>query len=204
MSNIEEDFNQLQSRSRPEIEPWLAQRFPDGATVQWWCAVFESVETSVSRFRGITPEQLLNCFERGSYLIELAVERNEILPTIGSYWLLRLADSTAHFDFAAGELPEPVTPDGAAKWALARMPLTRQEAKQYADRRAAEFAEADEVFYASLGVTDPEFEPIRQDTLLLQEVERVLTALSWIRGRVSDMNVRAEVDAWLDAGSSFQ
>ncbi|MFG3480345.1 hypothetical protein ACGF3K_34780 [Streptomyces sp. NPDC047980] len=204
MSSIEDDFTQLQGKSGCDVESWLDMRFPNGATVQWWCSVLESVENRVSRFSGATTEQLLRRFALGVRMVELAVKRNDILPTLGSYWLLRLSASTDHMDCRIGELPERATPDGAAGWALARMPLTRDEAESYANRRAEEFAEAGKVLYASPGITDREFGAIREDILLLQEVERVLTALSWVRDRVADPRVRAEVDAWLNTGNNFR
>ncbi|MGV9384671.1 hypothetical protein ACWDRB_53270 [Nonomuraea sp. NPDC003707] len=182
-----------------DLPEWVSGRFPEGASPQWWLSVFESIEIGVSPFQQVAPDQRKEDFELGATVVTVAVDRGDISPSLGAYWLLRLAAMALRINPPVNELPEVLTPDGSAEWALEHMPLSREQAVADARGRRAEYDAADDDFYEPVGVESQsaDFQPDHRFSAL-QEVEMILFALPWVSSKVTDPQISAEVQEWLD------
>ena len=202
MTEMEEDFRSLQSLPEGMVAGWVDGRFPNGASVYWWVAVFGMVETSVSVGRDISAGQRRELFELGSRTVLLGVSRSEVSPPLGAYWLLRYAANALRFSAPIEGLPEVLSPDGSVAWALRHMPLSRETAVEYATARAAATPETGD---GDLRKYDGSVEVERlqpsPSISALQDVERVLTALHWVRTAVRDERLADELTAWLNTES---
>ncbi|MCZ4120795.1 hypothetical protein [Streptomyces sp. H39-S7] len=194
---IREDFRQIQQLSHEQLASWLDARFPASAPVQWWGAIFEEIEPGGNQFRDIPTGRRRDIFGLGGQLIGVASERGEVSPALAAYWFLRLSALALKSSPKIAGLPELITPEGAAKWALSIMPISREEVVEYAEERAAAHQRADDGFYAPVGVGAPLWEEPDPHISKLQDVERILSALEWVENSLVDEELHAEVEAWL-------
>ncbi|TMR08209.1 hypothetical protein ETD86_48765 [Nonomuraea turkmeniaca] len=190
---------ELRSVPLADLPEWVGSRFPEGAPPQWWLSVFESIEIGVSPFQKVAPDQRKEDFELGATAVTVAVDRGDISPSLGAYWLLRLAAMALRINPPVNKLPEVLTPDGSAEWALEHLSLSREQAVADARGRRAEYDAADDDFYAPVGVESQpaDFQPDHQFSAL-HEVEMILGALPWVSSKVTDPRISAEVQEWLD------
>jgi hypothetical protein len=148
--------------------------------------------------KNVDNHQRISELRLGAKAVILAVERLDIEASLGAYWLLRLATAALRLDLPVSELPAVLTPDGSAAWALERVPLSRDQAVATAQVRRNLYADADESFFAPIGVPydlgggepDPQ-------ALALRGTERILSALPWVADLVVDPIIRREIEAWL-------
>ncbi|MFI1102841.1 hypothetical protein [Streptomyces melanogenes] len=201
---IEFEDKELREMSDIGVAEWFHKRFPSGASLHWWVSTFESLETSLSPVRDVPSEKRRERLVVGMQLLTLAVQEGEIETSLGAYWLIRFAALSLRFDPPMDELPDQLTPDGAAKWAIDNMPLSREQALADSAEREAQYENPPKDFYAPVDVTGevPEFAP---DTRFaaLRETEMILSALVWISGHLSDTDTRGKVQEWLDIRQSL-
>lgn len=182
----------------PDISRWILDRLPGEASPQWWLAVFESLETSVSPARGADPRQVRRDFEIGVEVVGLAVSTGGVRPAVGAYWMLRLAAIALRFNPPLGGLPALLSPDGAASWALSRMPLSSDRVIEESESRKAAYLAAGDDFYAPVGQEFSVNHEARTGFPELQDVELVLSALPWISSAVKGADVKQSIDAWMN------
>lgn len=117
---------------------------------------------------------------------------------MGAYWMLRLAAIALRYDPPVADLPEVVTPGGAAEWALNRMPVSREQEIADSKIRKAEHLAAREGYYAPVGRVLPASGEVDVRFSALQDVELILSALPWISSAVTNGKVSRDVAAWLE------
>ncbi|MFB9962200.1 hypothetical protein ACFFOP_06385 [Sinosporangium siamense] len=193
---IDTDLREIRSVPIEQIAGWVARRFPDGTSPQWWLAVFESLEVDVLPFRDATSSRRAQDFKIAAEVIGLAVRLEGVRPAVGAYWMLRLATVARRFEPPVFDLPEILLPDGAAKWALGKIPLTRERAIEESEVQRVWYLNADESYYAPVGgevilTGEPKFEA-------LQDVEMILSALHRISAYIEDEEIDREIHAWLE------
>ncbi|TDC38473.1 hypothetical protein E1211_06985 [Micromonospora sp. 15K316] len=179
----------------------MSRRFPDGTSPQWWLSIFESLENSANPFRDVTPGRRTKDLNLAAEVILLAVELGGVRAAIGAYWMLRIAALALRFKPPISELPQILTPDGSAEWALRQIPLTREHAIAASENRRADYLNAGEGFYAPVfgevalagEVAFPE----------LQDVELILSALPWVFSHVEDEGVESKIRSWLEIGGAL-
>ncbi|MEL5960670.1 hypothetical protein AADR41_38965 [Streptomyces sp. CLV115] len=178
-----------------QLADWVSRRFPDGASPQWWLSVFESLEVSASPFREMIPERRTEDLTLAAEAVLLAVRLGGVRAAIGAYWMLRIAALALRFDPPVAGLPQILTPDGSAGWALQQIPLTRERAIAESETRRVEHLNAGEGFYAPVGgeVT------LAGDVAFsgLQDVELILSALPWVSSHIKDKEIEGEIRSWL-------
>nr|WTB30649.1 hypothetical protein OG781_15120 [Streptomyces sp. NBC_00830] len=200
---VESDIRAIQSLPVGEISDWVRRRFPEGSSSQWWLAVFESLETSVSPYRDATSSQRRIDFEVGVEVVRLAVTVGGVRPAIGGYWMLRLASIALRFDPPITGLPEILAPDGSAEWALSQMPLSREQAMVESETRRVEYLAAGDDFYAPVGREFTSGGEVNVKFSALQDVELILSALSWVSPAVTGGAISCEIRAWLEIKNSL-
>ncbi|MGK3094557.1 hypothetical protein ACG93S_32560 [Streptomyces sp. WAC01490] len=190
-------------RDVPEgrLADWVSRRFPDGTSPQWWLSIFESLEVGAAPFREISPGRRTGDLNLAAEAIVLAVEIEGIRAAIGAYWMLRIATLAMRFDPPISGLPHILTPDGSAEWALRKIPITRERAIAESGRREVEHLNADEGFYAPVGggVTLADEVAFSE----LQDVELILSALTWVFSHVKEKEIQKEVHAWIEVQGSL-
>ncbi|WP_157845559.1 hypothetical protein [Kitasatospora phosalacinea] len=195
---IESTLCEIRKISVPDISRWIQDRLPDGASPQWWLAIFESLETSVSPVRGANPPQVRRDFEIGVEVVTLAVTSGGVRPAVGAYWMLRLAAIALRFNPPLGGLPALLSPDEAASWALSRMPLSHGQVIEESESRKAAYLAAGDDFYAPVGQEFSVNHEARAGFPELQDVELVLSALPWISSATKRADVKQSIDAWMN------
>lgn len=195
---VDSDLREIRSIPIDRISDWIHRRFPGGTFPQWWLAIFESLETSVSPLRDVTSSQRRRDFEVGVEIVRLSVAVGGIRPLMGAYWILRLAAIALRFDPPVANLPEILTPNGASEWALNRIPLSREQALADSETRKAEHLAAGKDFYAPVGQALPLSGEAGVRFSALQDIELILSALPWVSYAVTSRNVSHDVDAWLE------
>jgi hypothetical protein len=172
-------------------------KVPRGAGPMWWLAVAEEVESRIlSMARGTEPEHL-DDLRFGVAWLRFAVSEGAVSPGLAAAGMVRLAALAARAPSPAG-LPDDVTPNGAARYALDNLPLSQPVAlavaRQAQDEFAAGLAEfyqpGDDLFGPS-HKPDPEVEQLR-------ELKRVVHYLAEIVDHIEDPHLAAEVRSWLN------
>ncbi|GAA1594300.1 hypothetical protein [Actinoplanes couchii] len=164
---------------------WLRAESPGPVPPQWCLAIVGSAESAGNPFRPATTAERIADLTLGAELLSLAVERRDIDPATGGYWLIRLATVALRLGLTADDVPPPLTPDGAAGWALDRMPLSRETAIATARTRRDEYPGEDAYLAPDAAERG------------LQGVEQVLHVLPWIIEHLRDRGIRREAEAWL-------
>jgi hypothetical protein len=194
---INEDLQQIQSLDGGRLLAWLdGNPFASGST-QWWSSIFEAIEARTSILRNISDVERHELLGAGARLLTLGRQRDEITYSLVAYWQIRLAVSAMRSGTELSELAETLTPEGAVRWALSNMPASREEIVSYARERAAQYGAADDSFYATAGVEINNERRQSSHIGLVQDAERVLSALEWISLSRLGENLRAELEAWL-------
>lgn len=189
-SSARETFDQILARSSEQASPQ-----------QRCLSVFESLETALFPTSPSSRRERRKLFEIAASFVGEADEQHVISPPMGAHWMLRLAAIALRFDPPIDRLPVLVTPDGAARWALERIPLTREAAIMESETRRGKYDNAGEGFYAPMG-----WKPARghkPEFSALQDVERILSGLQLISGAVRDSEIGREVESWLSIGDNL-
>lgn len=192
-----EDLRSIQSLRDRELSAWLDAYAAASASPQWWWGILESIESNASGLRSISPDQRSDLLGAGARLLASGGARGELSPSLVAYWQLRLAVVATRSDSGLPGLIETLTPEGAARWAVSNMPASREEIVGYARERASRYQDAGDDFYAPVGVACQNREQRDPRIDVLQDVERVLSALAWIDSSRLEEALRAEVEAWL-------
>jgi hypothetical protein len=193
MISGEDDILQIAPLHGEELDSWLNER--PSAFLQWWAGVLESVELRTHVARGESAEVRREMYNAGARLLIAGAARGEIPSWYRAYWQLRFAAGASSETFSG--LDEVLTPDGAVRWTLDNMPLSRDETIRYREERDILLNEADQ-FQVQLTSDHPESwrEP-PVNIAVLQGVEKVLSALKWIDLSRLDERLRVEVEPWL-------
>ncbi|MEU1391846.1 MULTISPECIES: hypothetical protein [unclassified Nonomuraea] len=193
---VDSDLREMRGVLEGQLADWVSSRFPSGTSPQWWLSIFESLEVSASPFREVTPERRTEDLTLAAEAILLAVRLGGVRAAIGAYWMLRIAALALRLDPPVVDLPQILTPDGSAGWALRQIPLTRERAIAESNTRRAEHLDASEGFYAPVG---GEVTPAGEVAFSgLQDVELILSALPWVCSRLTDKEIESEVSSWLE------
>ncbi|MEU6921623.1 hypothetical protein [Streptomyces sp. NPDC046631] len=193
---VDSDLHEMRGVLEGQLADWVSRRFPDGTSPQWWLSIFESLEVSTTPFRDVTSDRRTEDLNLAAEVILLAVKLGGVRAAIGAYWMLRIAALTLRFDPPVSGIPQILTPDGSAEWALHQIPLTRERAIAESETRRVEHLNAGEDFYAPVG---------GEVTLMgevafsgLQDVELILSALPWVSSHIKDKEIESEVRSWLE------
>ncbi|MER7671390.1 hypothetical protein ABTY61_23395 [Kitasatospora sp. NPDC096128] len=204
MTRTEQDYRELRQLPLDERRLWVQGRFPEGASPQWWLAMVESAETAVSPVRDLSDDRRREGLEFAVSLLDLALDEGGMSPCYSAYWTVRLAALALRFRTPITRLPEVVTPDGAARLALQRLPFSREEALVVASRRRHNLQQGEDRFYSpGEDISQGLYRPC-EEVLLLQEVERVLSSLVWIADRIADDQLSREIGSWLNLRSALE
>lgn len=203
MTAVNEDLRSIQSLRDRELTAWLDAHAASSASPQWWWGILESIESNASGLRSISADQRSDLLGVGARLLTSGGARGELSPPLVAYWQLRLAVVATRSDCEVPGLVETLTPEGAARWAVSNMPASREEIIGYARERASRYQDADEDFYAPVGAASQNWGQRDPHIDLLQDVERVLSALEWIDSSRLEGTLRTEVEAWLEIRSEM-
>ncbi|WP_131742947.1 hypothetical protein [Actinomadura roseirufa] len=198
---IDSDLREMRGVVEGQLADWVSRRFPDGTSPQWWLSIFESLEISATPFREVTADRRAEDLNLAAESILLAVKLGGVRAAIGAYWMLRIAALALRVEPPVSGLPQILTPDGSAEWALQQIPLTRERAIAELETRRAEYLNADEEFYA----------PVCGEVTLadevafsrLQDVELILSAFPWVCSRVENKEIESEIRSWLEIKRGF-
>ncbi|MBV6697366.1 hypothetical protein [Kitasatospora aureofaciens] len=204
MTRTEQEYRELWQLSHDERRSWVRGRFPEGASPQWWLAMVESAETGVSPVRELPDDQRREGLEFAVSLVELALDEGGMSPCYSAYWTVRLAALALRFRAPIDRLPEVVTPDGAARLALRRLPLSREELLAAASRRRNDLQQGEDRFYVPGEDISESLHQPSEEVRLLQEVERVLSSLVWIADHIVDEQLSRDIQIWLDLRSALE
>ncbi|TVT49444.1 hypothetical protein FNH05_16960 [Amycolatopsis rhizosphaerae] len=204
MTRTEQEYRELRRLPRDERRGWVHTTFPGGAPPQWWFAMVESAELGVSPLRAFSADQCRENFDFAVSLLELALDERGMTPCHCAYWMVRLAAMALRYRTPIAGLPESVTPDGAARLALSRIPLSREEVLMVAGRRRNDLRQGKDRFYQSGDDLSSLRIQVSDEVRLLQETGRVLHSLEWIADRVVDDWLFGEVRSWLGLRSELE
>ncbi|MEU2180827.1 hypothetical protein [Streptomyces thermolilacinus] len=198
---VDSDLCEMRGVLKGRLADWVSSRFPGGTSPQWWLSIFESLEVSASPFREVTPERRADDLNLAEEAILLAVKLGGVRAAVGAYWMLRIAALALRFDPPLVGLPQILTPDGSAGWALQQIPLTRERAIAESETRRVEHLNAGEGFYAPVG---GEVTPASEVAFSgLQDVELILSALPWVCPHLKDKGIESEVRSWMEIRGSL-
>ncbi|MFB7170152.1 hypothetical protein ACFCYM_04860 [Streptomyces sp. NPDC056254] len=193
---VDSDLREMRGILKGQLADWVSSRFPDGTSPQWWLSIFESLEVSASPFRVVTPDRRAEDLNLAAEAILLAIKLGGVRAAIGAYWMIRIAALALRFDPPVADLPQILTPDGSAGWALQQIPLTRERAIAESETRRVEHLNAGEGFYAPVGgeVT------LEGEVAFsgLQDVELILSALPWVCSHLKNKEIESDVRSWLE------
>ncbi|MFI5643408.1 hypothetical protein [Kitasatospora sp. NPDC051705] len=204
MTRTEQEYRELRQLPRNERRSWVRGMFPEGAPPQWWLSMVESAELGVSPMRELPADQYRENFEFAVSLLDLALDEGGLSPCHCAYWMVRIAATSLRFRTQIDHLPEVVTPDGAARIALERIPLSREEALAAANRRRDDLGRGEDRFYVPGDDLSDARHQATEEIRLLQEVERVLSSLEWIADRIIDEQLSREIQSWLNLRSMME
>ncbi|MFC8504970.1 hypothetical protein ACFU3J_00775 [Streptomyces sp. NPDC057411] len=193
---VDSDLREMRSVLKGQLADWVSSRFPDGTSPQWWLSIFESLEVSASPFREVTPDRRTEDLNLAVEAILLAVKLGGVRAAIGAYWMLRIAALALRFDHPISGIPQILTPDGSAEWALHQIPLTRERAIAESETRRDEYLNGGEGFYAPVGGEVTLTGEVAFSEL--QDVELILSALPWVCSHVKDKGIEREIRSWLE------
>ncbi|MBD0695079.1 hypothetical protein [Streptomyces sp. CBMA123] len=204
MTRTEQEYSELRQLPGDERRGWVHSKFPEGASPQWWLAMVESAELGVSPARVLSTDQRRENFDFAVSLLELALDERGMSPCHSAYWMVRLAALALRCRTPIGGLPESVTPDGAARLAVARIPLSREEVLMAANRRRNDLQQGRDRFYSPGDDLSDIRNQASEEVQLLQEIERVLSSLEWIADRIVDERIYREIQSWLVLQSELE
>lgn len=195
---VADDMERVRLLEGESLIGWLDGRALLDGSVQWWWSILEAFETRASGLRGLPADQRLELLGAAARLLGVGAEQGPMGRSLVAYWQLRLAVGAARGEKRLVGLPAVLTLDGAVRWALANMPASREEIIDCARERAARYREAGEGFYAGADMDFSALVGMENPRLtLLQNAERVLSALEWIDPSRVDEDLRVELGSWL-------
>ncbi|MEU3604671.1 hypothetical protein AB0E83_04330 [Streptomyces sp. NPDC035033] len=198
---MDSDLREMRGVLQGKLADWVCRRFPDGASSQWWLSIFESLEASASPFRELAPDRRAEDLNLAAEAILVAVKLGGVRSAIGAYWMLRVAALSLRLDPPVADLPQILTPDGSAAWALRQIPLTRERTIEESETRKSEHLNAGKEFYAPVG---GEFTLTGEVAFSgLQDVELILSALPWVCSHLKDKEIESNVHSWLEIRGSL-
>lgn len=183
MSNYSEDYLTLRSSSEPQRSALILDMRPRAESVQWWIAMVEAAETEARR-KLRDGRSVADALNFAIFLLESGVRSGVVSTCREAYWFIRFARTAIDFGLDPATLPEQLTADGAARQALASLPLTSDQAVALSRKLDAEF---DEGVDRLPGPTDR----------VLAEIGLVLASLGWVHEAIVDAELAAEVSQWL-------
>ncbi|MFD5318099.1 hypothetical protein [Streptomyces sp. NPDC127098] len=189
--DIGREFRELRDTPPGDRASWLRRAFPEGAPAQWWTGMLEIVETRCSPARPAPAAERLATLEFAAQLLDLARRSGGLSNCQAGNWMMRLSVLALRHVPPLDGLPDEFTPDGAVRFTLDHLPLSRETALDAA-RRAHE------------GRLHEPGEPIRPgqrptgETALLNEMRWVLPSLEWLVDRLGDDALRRAAREWLD------
>ncbi|MEO3778474.1 hypothetical protein ABGB16_16815 [Micromonospora sp. B11E3] len=199
---VDHDLREMRGLPEGRLADWVTHRFPGGTSPQWWLSIFESLEVSATPFRKMVPNRRAEDLNFAAEAIKLAVELGGVRAAIGAYWMLRFAALALRFDPPISGLPEILSPDGSAEWALRQIPLKRECAIEQSEIRKVEYLTAGDGFYAPLGGGVNPLGEVKFSAL--QDVELILSALPWVSLHVKDEVICGEIRYWMEIRGSLK
>lgn len=178
------EYAALRGLPREERQTWIERRYPDGPGIQWWLSIADSAETEIIKRRW-NGQSATEVYEFAASFLDLGEQVGALDPCHASYWLLRLASSAIRFGVSAADLPGSMTPDGAARRAVAALPLGQDEV----------IATSRE-FYQELD-ENPDGPPTPKGWLMAR-MDLVLSSLPWVQDAITDPDLQERVAEWLD------
>lgn len=180
---------------------WIVSTYPGGAPPQWWNALRKTAELSVSS-ASVTPlEQRYKFFERGLCLLEIAVRMGLITRAAGANQLLRMAYMATRLEHQLPELPPPLLPDGAVRYALDSIPISRTSAIKISDQSRVDSVSAGQDFCSRPDFALGSAQQLKKGDAVLMEIGLILEGLALIVTFVVDDELRREAKSWLDIQS---
>ncbi|MEU5693040.1 hypothetical protein [Actinosynnema sp. NPDC020468] len=145
-------------------------------------------EHDLSTLRPFSVEQRREHVEFAAALLALACEEGAFTACQTAARTIRVAKIALSYDPPVDGLPESATPDGAARFGLRSLPLSREEALASAEKRREESED------------DPEAAEAldRAGWEALQDIDLVLVKLPWIVDRILDRELADEVRSWIE------
>jgi hypothetical protein len=162
----------------------IRQDYPTGRTTQWWLSIVNSAETEVIAVIHRGQPVSIDAFRFAARLLDLGVQDSVDLAK-ASDWVLRFAALAVRAGALVKELPLRMTPNGSAAYALAGIPLTKEQAIAMSRRRNQELTRDDRDHLADLEMRE------------IQDTELIVSSLKSVRDNVTDTDLAAEIDAWL-------
>jgi hypothetical protein len=183
MTTHENEYRELRRQTPGDRASWLQSHAPVVNRGHWWLAHIEHAEFDAHPRRETVPEQLLSNLYFAVKIIELAVADGMPLKFAVDR-LTRLALGILKSDQPSSDLPDQLTPDNLAQRAIKSFRLRRSQALTVASR-----LRASSEGYG--GEDDTESEALR-------DINWLLTDLRALYPYVSDQNIRATVEQWLE------
>ncbi|TDC22762.1 hypothetical protein E1265_14800 [Streptomyces sp. 8K308] len=189
--DIGREFRELRDAPPGDRASWLRRTFPDGAPAQWWSAMLETVETRSSPARRVPAAEARATLDFAAQLLDLARRSGGLSDCQVGNWMMRLAALALRHDPPLDGLPDEFTPDGAVRFTLDHLPLTRDAALDAARRARG----------GRLHVPGEPISPGQRpsgEAAHLNEMRWVLPSLAWLVDRLGDDALRREAREWLD------
>jgi hypothetical protein len=190
----EEEYAQIAAMPHGMLGQWLGERFPGGVPIQWWGSVISSANSSVSPLLRLSPEEAVARFEFGARITLLSSARGEYPGGKSACGIIGLAIRALQYEPELDNLPDIVTPDGAASWALDSMPVSREQARDLSAQQDLELEKPESSDPSPLCFPVPSMPDHRW--ILLDHVREVNWALGQIADKVTDQVIVTEIYAW--------
>jgi hypothetical protein len=190
----EEEYVRITAMPQGMLGQWLGERFPDGVPIQWWGSVIDSANSSVSHLLRLSPGEAVARFEFGARIALLSSARGEYPRGKSASSIIGLAIRALQYEPELDGLPDIVTPDGAASWALDSMPVSRERARDLSVQQDLDLEKPESNDSAPPRLPAPSIPDRRW--VLLDHVREVNWALGQIVDKVTDEVILAEIHAW--------
>jgi hypothetical protein len=162
--------------------------------MQWWGSVIDSANSSVSPLLRLSPEEAVARLEFGARITLLSSARGEYPNGKSVCGIIGLAIRAVQYEPGLDGLPDIVTPDGAASWALDSMPLSRERARDLSVQQDLELEKPESSDSVPSGLPASSIPDRRW--VLRDHVREVNWALEQIADKVTERTILAEVHAW--------
>jgi hypothetical protein len=188
------DYHQLVKLDPVAWPGWVRAHCTSTPPAQWWLAIVDRAEADLD---AQTPEGRQGLMEFAASWITFAAESGGLPHYHAASRLCRLARLVRDRFPSLADLPEALTPDGAARRALTRVVLSPDRARAAAEHRRQELM-VDENAWARPGVPVTEPPPADEELDQLQELEWLLDDLVPLADEIQDPGLAATVRRWLD------
>lgn len=200
MSGGTAEFVRLRGMTPARREEWARRIGPGDVSIHGWVSLLDSAETELVaplRLGGATDPAAPDpaapdpaAFEFAAWLADLGPRLGVASDCQAADRRLRLAEIALRYPRPVAGLPEALTPDGAARRAIAAIPFDEREAAAVARRRNRLLDE------------DPDGPPVPRQRDL-QDLEWMMPALEPVRAAIVDPRLAAEVAHWLTVYESL-